>query len=145
MLQFSCDVEMWHKLPLSLFYWPVACYCCTLLLADTFRDYVYSTAKEKEAPKVLVTGRPILLALEDVDGTPSFLEKALRFLEEHGEVFFLLIFTLNIPGLLLTIYVYDVPSSTFSSNFTCFMYYLHPEFPHLIGKTKRKKNDNKVK
>ncbi|KAL8145429.1 rho GTPase-activating protein REN1-like [Apium graveolens] len=41
-------------------------------------------SKEKEAPKTLVTGRPILLALEDVDGTPSFLEKALRFLEEHG-------------------------------------------------------------
>ncbi|XP_023001914.1 rho GTPase-activating protein REN1 isoform X2 [Cucurbita maxima] len=33
-------------------------------------------------PRVL--GRPILLALEDVDGTPSFLEKALRFIETHG-------------------------------------------------------------
>ncbi|KAG6598741.1 Rho GTPase-activating protein REN1, partial [Cucurbita argyrosperma subsp. sororia] len=33
-------------------------------------------------PKVL--GRPVLLALEDVDGTPSFLEKALRFIEDHG-------------------------------------------------------------
>ncbi|XP_050938254.1 rho GTPase-activating protein REN1 [Cucumis melo] len=33
-------------------------------------------------PRVL--GRPILLALEDVDGTPSFLEKALRFIEGHG-------------------------------------------------------------
>jgi hypothetical protein len=31
-----------------------------------------------------VTGRPILLALEDIDGSPSFLEKALRFLEKHG-------------------------------------------------------------
>lgn len=35
-------------------------------------------------PKVL--GRPILLALEDVDGTPSFLEKALRFIEGHGRL-----------------------------------------------------------
>ncbi|XP_044510610.1 rho GTPase-activating protein REN1 isoform X2 [Mangifera indica] len=34
--------------------------------------------------KFTVIGRPILLALEDVDGTPSFLEKALRFIEEHG-------------------------------------------------------------
>ncbi|XP_044474768.1 rho GTPase-activating protein REN1-like isoform X2 [Mangifera indica] len=34
--------------------------------------------------KLRVIGRPILLALEDVDGTPSFLEKALRFIEEHG-------------------------------------------------------------
>ncbi|CAK9312995.1 unnamed protein product [Citrullus colocynthis] len=33
-------------------------------------------------PRVL--GRPILLALEDVDGTPSFLEKALRFIEDYG-------------------------------------------------------------
>ncbi|XP_073281878.1 rho GTPase-activating protein REN1-like isoform X6 [Primulina huaijiensis] len=34
--------------------------------------------------KSLVIGRPILLALEDIDGTPSFLEKALRFVEENG-------------------------------------------------------------
>ncbi|CAL0327341.1 unnamed protein product [Lupinus luteus] len=34
--------------------------------------------------KSTVIGRPILLALEDVDGTPSFLEKALQFLEQHG-------------------------------------------------------------
>lgn len=31
-----------------------------------------------------MTGRPILLALEDIDGSPSFLEKALCFLEKHG-------------------------------------------------------------
>lgn len=36
--------------------------------------------------KFPVIGRPILLALEDVDGGPSFLEKALRFMEEHGEL-----------------------------------------------------------
>ena len=34
--------------------------------------------------KSTVIGRPILLALEDVDGTPSFLEKSLKFIEEHG-------------------------------------------------------------
>ncbi|KAL2557280.1 Rho GTPase-activating protein 7 [Forsythia ovata] len=34
--------------------------------------------------KSLVVGCPILLALEDIDGGPSFLEKALRFLEKHG-------------------------------------------------------------
>lgn len=34
----------------------------------------------------MVIGRPILLALEDIDGNPSFLEKALRFVEEHGEI-----------------------------------------------------------
>ena len=34
----------------------------------------------------MVVGRPILLALEDIDGGPSFLEKALRFLEKFGKV-----------------------------------------------------------
>lgn len=38
----------------------------------------------KRPIKSLVVGRPILLALEDIDGGPSFLEKALRFLEKHG-------------------------------------------------------------
>lgn len=45
-----------------------------------------STAKDRQPVKSLVLGRPILLALEDIDGTPSFLEKALRFMEEHGNV-----------------------------------------------------------
>lgn len=40
--------------------------------------------KDREPAKSTVIGRPILLALEDVDGTPSFLEKALTFMEEHG-------------------------------------------------------------
>ncbi|KAG8369187.1 hypothetical protein BUALT_Bualt15G0125100 [Buddleja alternifolia] len=40
--------------------------------------------KDRQIVKSLVIGGPILLALEDIDGTPSFLEKALRFLEEYG-------------------------------------------------------------
>ncbi|XP_043709396.1 rho GTPase-activating protein REN1-like isoform X2 [Telopea speciosissima] len=40
--------------------------------------------RDRRALNSLVTGRPILLALEDIDGTPSFLEKALRFLEQYG-------------------------------------------------------------
>ncbi|KAM5575448.1 rho GTPase-activating protein REN1 [Rosa sericea] len=40
--------------------------------------------KEKPPVKSTIIGVPILLALEDVDGAPCFLEKALRFLEEHG-------------------------------------------------------------
>lgn len=40
--------------------------------------------KDRQTIKSMVVGRPILLALEEVDGTPSFLEKALRFIEEHG-------------------------------------------------------------
>lgn len=41
----------------------------------------------KDGPpgKSMVLGRPILLALEDIDGSPSFLEKALRFIEDHGK------------------------------------------------------------
>lgn len=45
--------------------------------------------------KSLVLGQPVLLALEDIDGTPSFLEKALRFIEEHGELL-LLLYQINI-------------------------------------------------
>ncbi|KAK4745663.1 hypothetical protein SAY87_011975 [Trapa incisa] len=40
--------------------------------------------KDKLPVKSLVVGRPILLALEEIDGSPSFLEKALRFIEEYG-------------------------------------------------------------
>ncbi|MED6123581.1 hypothetical protein PIB30_050439 [Stylosanthes scabra] len=39
---------------------------------------------DKESKKSAVMGRPVLLALEDADGTPSFLEKAMRYIEEHG-------------------------------------------------------------
>ncbi|KAJ7535096.1 hypothetical protein O6H91_12G018100 [Diphasiastrum complanatum] len=40
--------------------------------------------KERRSVKSLVVGRPILLALEDIDGSPSFLEKALCFIEQYG-------------------------------------------------------------
>ncbi|KAL9229141.1 hypothetical protein vseg_004640 [Gypsophila vaccaria] len=45
-----------------------------------------STDQQKDKPpsKSMVIGRPILLALEDIDGSPSFLEKALRFIEDYG-------------------------------------------------------------
>lgn len=46
------------------------------------------TAVDRQPVKTSVIRRPILLALEDVDGTPSFLEKALQFIEEHGGYFF---------------------------------------------------------
>ncbi len=36
--------------------------------------------------KSSVVRRPILLALEDIDGSPSFLEKALCFIEQYGMV-----------------------------------------------------------
>ncbi|KAJ4965593.1 hypothetical protein NE237_017442 [Protea cynaroides] len=40
--------------------------------------------RDRQPLKSLVVGRPILLALEDIDGAPSFLEKALRFIEQYG-------------------------------------------------------------
>ncbi|XP_073142383.1 rho GTPase-activating protein REN1 isoform X2 [Henckelia pumila] len=46
-------------------------------------DVSSEQSKDRQV-KSLVIGRPILLALEDIDGTPSFLEKALRFVEENG-------------------------------------------------------------
>lgn len=51
--------------------------------------YLTVSGREKHAVKSLVVGRPILLALEDIDGGPSLLEKALRFVEQHGKSFFL--------------------------------------------------------
>ncbi|XP_062215558.1 rho GTPase-activating protein 7-like isoform X2 [Phragmites australis] len=51
--------------------------------ADTYEGAIPNW-REKRPIKSLVTGRPILLALEDIDGSPSFLEKALHFLEKHG-------------------------------------------------------------
>uniref|UniRef100_A0A1D1Y130 Rho GTPase-activating protein 15 n=1 Tax=Anthurium amnicola TaxID=1678845 RepID=A0A1D1Y130_9ARAE len=40
--------------------------------------------RDKRPVRSMIVGRPILLALEDIDGSPSFLEKALRFIEEYG-------------------------------------------------------------
>ncbi|KAI3784176.1 hypothetical protein L1987_43270 [Smallanthus sonchifolius] len=42
------------------------------------------SAKDQKQAKSTVLGRPILLALEDIDGTPSFLEKALCYVENFG-------------------------------------------------------------
>lgn len=47
-------------------------------------DVSHEQSNDRQPVKSLVVGRPVLLALEDIDGTPSFLEKALRFVEEHG-------------------------------------------------------------
>ncbi|KAK6925493.1 Ternary complex factor MIP1, leucine-zipper [Dillenia turbinata] len=47
--------------------------------------------RDKRPVKSMVVGRPILLALEDIDGGPSFLEKALQFLEKFG---------INVEGIL---------------------------------------------
>ncbi|KAK9735941.1 hypothetical protein RND81_04G239600 [Saponaria officinalis] len=47
-------------------------------------DNTFNQWRDKRLVKSLVVGRPILLALEDIDGGPSFLEKALRFLETYG-------------------------------------------------------------
>ncbi|KAD6119561.1 hypothetical protein E3N88_10832 [Mikania micrantha] len=41
-------------------------------------------SKDGSPGKPVVLGRPILLALEDIDGTPSFLEKSLRYVEDYG-------------------------------------------------------------
>ncbi|KAE8658959.1 hypothetical protein F3Y22_tig00116965pilonHSYRG00485 [Hibiscus syriacus] len=43
---------------------------------------------EKQPVRSTVIEKPILFALEDADGAPTFLEKALRYVEEHGELFF---------------------------------------------------------
>ncbi|KAK7282882.1 hypothetical protein RIF29_11983 [Crotalaria pallida] len=55
-----------------------------LAKAPSAANSTEQNVKDREPMRSTVIGRPILLALEDVDGTPSFLEKALRFLETHG-------------------------------------------------------------
>ncbi|GAV66818.1 PH domain-containing protein/RhoGAP domain-containing protein/Lzipper-MIP1 domain-containing protein [Cephalotus follicularis] len=52
--------------------------------ADAVDGSVEQVDNKQHPGKSMVLGRPILLALEEVDGTPSFLEKALKFVEEHG-------------------------------------------------------------
>ncbi|XP_042498387.1 rho GTPase-activating protein 7-like isoform X2 [Macadamia integrifolia] len=47
-------------------------------------DGTLDQCRDKQQLRSIVIGRPILLALEDIDGTPSFLEKALSFLEQYG-------------------------------------------------------------
>lgn len=47
-------------------------------------DSTLDQSMDKQPVKSTVIGAPVLLALEGVDGAPSFLEKALKFIEEHG-------------------------------------------------------------
>ncbi|PWA95270.1 rho GTPase activation protein, PH domain-like protein [Artemisia annua] len=58
---------------------------CTLKndKADT-ADGSSERSKDRSPGKGMVLGRPLLFALEDIDGTPSFLEKALTYVEDHG-------------------------------------------------------------
>jgi hypothetical protein len=62
---------------------------CLLFFAYHFIDifdvcFTSFVVKDRQPLKSSVIGRPVLVALEDVDGAPSFLEKALRFIEEYG-------------------------------------------------------------
>ncbi|KAJ4913083.1 Rho GTPase activation protein (RhoGAP) with PH domain [Raphanus sativus] len=63
------------------------------IFTNDHADAPVSVEEQKvETPtRSTVIGRPVLLALEDVDGSPSFLEKALRFVEDHG---------INVEGIL---------------------------------------------
>lgn len=47
--------------------------------------FFFPFAGKDKKPVSMVIGRPVLLALEEADGSPSFLEKALRFIEEYGK------------------------------------------------------------
>lgn len=44
------------------------------------------TVADNQPTKSLVIDKSTLLALEDDDGSPSFLEKALRFIEQYGKI-----------------------------------------------------------
>ncbi|KFK25490.1 hypothetical protein AALP_AA8G121400 [Arabis alpina] len=47
-------------------------------------DGSFNSWRDQRPLKSSVVGRPILLALEEIDGSPTFLEKALQFLEIYG-------------------------------------------------------------
>ena len=74
----------------TYFYFPKA--KCWSLSEDVaiLHGLPFDIGKDNQPVKSLVVGRPILLALEDTDGGPSFLEKALRFLEKYGKFFILM-------------------------------------------------------
>uniref|UniRef100_A0A1J3EY11 Rho GTPase-activating protein 6 n=1 Tax=Noccaea caerulescens TaxID=107243 RepID=A0A1J3EY11_NOCCA len=44
----------------------------------------FNSWRDQRPLRSSVVGRPILLALEEIDGSPSFLQKALQFLETYG-------------------------------------------------------------
>ncbi|KAI4389816.1 hypothetical protein MLD38_001998 [Melastoma candidum] len=80
--------------------------------------------KDKQVAKSMVVGRPILLALEEIDGTPSFLEKALQFMEEHGnKVEGILRQAADVEDVERRIREYEQGNTEFSSS----------EDPHVIG------------
>ncbi|KAG7555048.1 hypothetical protein ISN44_As11g012330 [Arabidopsis suecica] len=45
----------------------------------------FNSWRDQRPLKSSVVGRPILQALEETDGSPNFLEKAMQFLETYGE------------------------------------------------------------
>jgi len=55
------------------------------------------TGSNRRPVRSMVVGRPILLALEDIDGSPSFLEKALTFIETYGMLFHLRLYLVYNP------------------------------------------------
>lgn len=72
----------------SLFYFTMI-KSCHIYLCISITPW--HAGRDQRPLKSSVVGRPILLALEEIDGSPSFLEKALQFLETYGEFFCLLV------------------------------------------------------
>jgi hypothetical protein len=51
----------------------------------------YKEIQSVAAENKSVIGRPAEFALVDADGTTAFLEKALKFIEDYGKYFFLVL------------------------------------------------------
>lgn len=83
--------------PVFYFLWRSSVNILRAFSFSFFDGEPFDSGRDKRPVKSLVVGRPILLALEDIDGGPSFLEKALRFLEKYGKCFFFFIF-LSVAG-----------------------------------------------
>ncbi|CAN7035619.1 unnamed protein product [Brassica oleracea var. botrytis] len=92
--------------------------------ANNIIEGSFNSWRDQRPLKSSVVGRPILLALEEIDGSPSFLEKALQFLETYGT---------NVEGILRQsadveeverrVYDYEQGNTDFSPE----------EDPHVVG------------
>ncbi|CAN7141266.1 unnamed protein product [Brassica rapa subsp. narinosa] len=84
----------------------------------------FNSWRDQRPLKSSVVGRPILLALEEIDGSPSFLEKALQFLETYGtKVEGILRQSADVEEVERRVYEYEQGNTDFSPE----------EDPHVVG------------
>lgn len=92
--------------------------------ANNIIEGSFNSWRDQRPLKSSVVGRPILLALEEIDGSPSFLEKALQFLETYGtKVEGILRQSADVEEVERRVYDYEQGNTDFSPE----------EDPHVVG------------